>query len=104
MAAEERIARIREMEAALNEASAAVRGFDEALERYAAAQEAVRKLSAYYGSDEWRAHLAADEAGELPSDLRRGVLSEDGIWDVLEENRELPARMLEVSAGIIRQG
>ena len=104
MAAEEQIRRIREMEAALNEARAAVRGFDEAMERYAAAQEAVRKLSAYYGSEDWKADFAADEAGELPRDLPRGVLSEDGIWDVLEENRELLARMLELSAQIVREG
>ena len=103
MAAEDRIARIRGMEAALNEALTAVRGLDEALERYAAAQDAVRKLSAYYGSDDWKADFAADEAGELPRDLPRGVLSEDGIWDVLEENRELLARMLELSAGIVRR-
>ena len=28
---------------------------------------------------------AADEAGLLPKDLKRGVLSEDGIYNLLEE-------------------
>ena len=51
----------------------------------------VRELDAYYGSREWREDLAADEAGELPEDLRRGVLSEDGIWNVLQEYRERTA-------------
>lgn len=33
----------------------------------------------------WRADFEADEEGELPADLPRGVLSEDGIYNVLTE-------------------
>ena len=32
---------------------------------------------------------AADEAGNLPPDLKRGVLSEDGIWNLLSDYREI---------------
>ena len=39
-----------------------------------------------------------DEAGNLPADLKRGVLSEDGIWNLLADNRELMNRMREVIA------
>ena len=46
-------------------------------------QEATRILAEYYGSDEWKQDFADDEAGLLPKDLKRGVLSEDGIWTVL---------------------
>ena len=46
-------------------------------------QEASRILAEYYGSDEWKRDFADDEAGILPKDLKRGVLSEDGIWNVL---------------------
>ena len=46
-------------------------------------QEAIRILAEYYGSDEWKQDFADDEAGILPKDLKRGVLSEDGIWNVL---------------------
>ena len=46
-------------------------------------QEATRILAEYYGSDEWKQDFADDEAGLLPKDLKRGVLSEDGIWNVL---------------------
>ena len=31
----------------------------------------------------------ADEEGKLPADLKRGVLSEDGLWDLLEEYQRL---------------
>ena len=30
-----------------------------------------------------------DEEGKLPADLKRGVLSEDGIYNLLERNSEL---------------
>ena len=46
--------------------------------------EMLRQLSDYYGSPEWKRDYAADEAGLLPSDLKRGVLSEDGIYNLLE--------------------
>ena len=46
-------------------------------------QEAIRILAEYYGSDEWKQDFADDEAGLLPKDLKRGVLSEDGIWNLL---------------------
>ena len=46
-------------------------------------QEAIRILSEYYGSDEWKQDFADDEAGLLPKDLKRGVLSEDGIWNLI---------------------
>lgn len=45
-------------------------------------------LAAYYGSADWRADFAADEAGLLPPGLRRGVLSEDGIYNALDAYRE----------------
>jgi hypothetical protein len=49
-------------------------------------QEAIRILAEYYGSNEWKQDFADDEAGLLPKDLKRGVLSEDGIWNILESD------------------
>ena len=46
--------------------------------------ELLRQLSDYYGSSAWKRDFAADEAGLLPKSLKRGVLSEDGIHDLLE--------------------
>ena len=46
-------------------------------------------LSAYLESPDFVADFEADERGELPEDLPRGVLSEDGIYDALETQREL---------------
>ena len=46
-------------------------------------QKAIRILAEYYGRDEWKQDFADDEAGRLPKDLKRGVLSEDGLWNLL---------------------
>ena len=48
----------------------------------------IRELDDYYTGPSWKEDFAADEAGLLPADLRRGVLSEDGIDDVLQKYRE----------------
>ena len=45
----------------------------------------LKALSKYYSSDAWKRDFAADEAGLLPKDLKRGVLSEDGIYALSEE-------------------
>ena len=52
-------------------------------EKSARIQEALRILAEYYTSDEWKQDFADDEAGLLPKDLKRGVLSEDGLWNLL---------------------
>ena len=49
-------------------------------------QEAIRILAEYYASDDWKRDFADDEAGNLPKDLKPGVLSEDGIWNILESD------------------
>ena len=54
----------------------------------AALGEKLAALEAYYTSDAWKRDFADDEAGLLPPDLRRGVLSEDGIYNLLEQYRD----------------
>ena len=46
--------------------------------------EKLRLLEVYYTSGEWREDYEADERGELPPDLKRGVLSQDALYDLLE--------------------
>jgi len=90
------INRIKKMEGAFDESLEAVSGLMEALSRYDGALEKLKEISDYYGSDEWLEDLEADENGLLPSDLKRGVLSEDGIYNMLEDNDELKIRMLRI--------
>ena len=89
----QQITRIRQMERRLNRATAAVKRLEAALDKWEAAQEAIAALDEYYGSDLWKQDFADDEAGRLPADLKRGVLSEDAIWDLLADVKELKARL-----------
>ena len=53
---------------------------------YAEAAAAIQAgLEEYYTSGEWREDYEADEAGLFPVDLKRGVLSQDGVYDLLEQ-------------------
>ena len=55
--------------------------FDRALAERIIPEELLR----YYTGGQWLLDYEADRRGELPADLKRGVLSEDGVWDLLEE-------------------
>ena len=90
------IERIKLMEQHLDHASQAVMQLSAALDDYIAAQDAISELSAYYGSKDWKQDFADDEQGLLPSDLKRGVLSEDAIWNLLSDCNELNSRMQEL--------
>lgn len=81
------------MERHLVRAASALKRLSSALDKYEEAKADIAALASYYGSDEWKQDFAADEAGRLPKNLKRGVLSEDGIWNLLEEHRELQERM-----------
>ena len=81
------IARIKWMEQRFNHALAAIK--DGSAVSLKAVKEDVAELSKYYGSELWKQDLAADEAGKLPPDLKRGVLSEDGIWNLISDYREI---------------
>lgn len=46
-------------------------------------EQKLRLLEAYYTSGQWREDYEADEQGLLPEDLKRGVLSQDALYDLL---------------------
>ncbi len=90
--------RIEQMEQRFDRAKKMVQTIAYVLEQYESLQEDIQLLDAYLGSEEWKADLAADEAGLLPTGLKRGVLSEDGIWNLLEEWRELQEKLAQKKA------
>lgn len=83
------IQRIKYMERQLDQLLAAMHTMDEALDGLAKVRDAAQALSDYYGSAEWRKDFADDEAGRLPQNLKRGVLSEDAVWNALQEYNEM---------------
>ena len=81
------------MELRLERSAAAVMEMSAALDKYETVLEDIKALDVYYGSDEWKQDFADDEAGLLPNNLKRGVLSEDAIWNLLSDARELDERL-----------
>lgn len=83
------IERIRYMEKILDEAAEATQGLMAALERYQAIAPRIAELEAYYTGPQWKRDDEDDSAGRLPKDLKRGVLSEDAVYDLLCMQHEL---------------
>ena len=100
---EERITCFEEM---LDRAAAAARQMEEAREAFESVRGDLAELEKYYASPEWKEDFEADEAGMLAAGLKRGVLSEDGISNVLDTFRDLRARRVRTSAKalVIRDG
>ena len=90
MTREERIAYYEKI---LDRTADAIRNLDAALDEYEAIYPLLQELERYYTGPEWKADYDADAAGTLPQDLKRGVLSEDGIDDVLSDFRDLEERL-----------
>ena len=80
------------MEQLFDFSSEAIKEHPMPLDKYEEVKKAIASLSRYYNSEEWKQDYADDEADKLPKDLKRGVLSEDGIWNLLSDWRELEVR------------
>ena len=93
---EKRIARVMAMEEHMEKAEQMLRQLEEAWGNYEELQRELAQLSAYYESALWRQDYAADEAGQLPVDLYRGVLSEDGLYNLFMRQQELEEEMRDV--------
>ena len=83
------IERIRSYEEKFDKLQAAINNFNAALNELTALQETARKLDTYYKSNLWKKDFSDDENGKFPPDLKRGILSEDGIFNLLEDYQEL---------------
>ena len=93
----EQIERITYMEKILDEATETVSSLSEALEKYSTVQDKLQELIAYYTSEQWRQDFDDDDAGKIPSNLKRGVLSEDAVYHLLADNTDLKERMKELA-------
>ena len=73
------------MEAAFDRVSAAVEALELALDGYETVKVDIDRLTEYLETGAWLADYEADESGLVPGDLKRGVLSEDGLYDLLAD-------------------
>ena len=85
----EQVLRIKHYEELFDRIDTSVRKVKDSVRKLDALGPVVAELTEYYESDLWKNDFADDEAGKLPRTLKRGVLSEDGVYDLLEEVRRI---------------
>ena len=90
--------RISQMEDRFDEVTRVMAALDEAVNEYADFKSEIKALQDYMESGQWKEDFEADEAGKIPANVKRGVLSEDGLYDLLEESGRILARAREILA------
>ena len=91
---EEQIERIEDMEGRMDRTWKAVRKLQTAIEQFDGVREDIETLTCYYENGCWRQDYEADEAGLLPENLKRGVLSQDALYDLLAEYGALEGQQI----------
>lgn len=87
---EDLLSRVREMEERYDRLTRVITSLEDALAAYARVRPDLEALQEYLDSGQWKADFEADEAGEIPAGVKRGVLSEDGLYNLLEQVGQLP--------------
>ena len=85
----DRIKRVSYMEMIFDNASALLDRSDKDPSALLAYEPKIRELEGYYESTLWRRDFKADEAGKLPKNMKRGILSEDCLYDFLESYHDV---------------
>ena len=91
-----RIERISLMENRFDGATRVLGELDEAISGYEHFKSEFEALKDYMASGEWKEDYEADEAGMVPADLKRGVLSQDGLYNLLQDADRIICRALDV--------
>lgn len=80
---EEVIARVKQMEQYMDEVLAILEKCPDSIKDDESIKMKIAELENYQESGKWFLDYEYDERGELPSDLKRGVLSEDMLYNLL---------------------
>ncbi len=83
------VTRVQQMEQYMDEISEAWRTKPNKIKDDSVLCKKIRILTEYLDSGQWLADYEADERGELPTDLKRGVLSQDGLYNLICEIEEM---------------
>lgn len=94
---EEVIKRVAQMEEATNRMNAANEALQATLDEWRKARTAFQEVQEYYYSDKWRSDMELSNQGKLPTDMPQGVLSEDGIYDVMGSNHFLALELIDTA-------
>lgn len=91
--------RISTHETRFDRLQAAFAHLEEAIEVTRALLPDLADLESYYQA-EWREDFEADEQGLLPVDLKRGILSEDGLYNLLTDKEALSQDLTDLAKAL----
>ena len=77
------ITRVKLMEQYMDEVSEVLKNCPESLKENKEIRLKITELENYQKSGQWLLDYECDERGELPADLKRGILSEDMLYNLL---------------------
>ena len=99
----DKIKRVEEMEKIMDKSADIFRELNMVLDKLEENLSDYKKLDEYYSSENWFLDVEDFNNGILPQDLKCGVLSEDGAYNLFGENHELAIRMVEIAAKMLRR-
>lgn len=91
---------IQKHEATLNKAEQLQRQLQSLLNEWEALHPDFQALMAYYGSPQWQHDVEASNNGEL-TDIEHGVLSEDAVFNLYAELRQVNFKMIRCALNYI---
>lgn len=98
----EKYTHIAHMEQILVQQEELLRNMNQLLGSIEQNRDAYRELLNYYYSEQRAQDLEDDSAHLIPDEMPRGVLTEDGIFDLVGDYRDTAIRMLETAVQMLK--
>ena len=98
-----KIERIQRMESYLNDYDKTLEETKQAMEQLKEHQESYIQLRDYYSSQVYFDDLELSNQTDFPADLPCGVLSEDAVYDLLDEHFQMGVELLEIATKMIKE-
>ena len=91
------------MEGYLNDYAKTLEETKKAVDQLREHQESYIQLSDYYSSQAYFDDLDLSNQADFPKDLPCGVLSEDAVYDLLDEHFQMGVELLEIATKMIKE-
>ena len=100
---QDKIQRIQRMESHLNDYAKTLEETKKAVDQLREHQENYIQLLYYYSSHAYFDDLDLSNQADFPTDLPCGVLSEDAVYDLLDEHFQMGVELLEIATKMIKE-
>ncbi|MBQ7668509.1 MAG: DUF4298 domain-containing protein [Clostridia bacterium] len=90
------VKRITTNERRLNKLLKVVANLEKSVDDFETTKQELKDLNSYYGSKEWFSDLKDYDTGKIKK-IKAGVLSEDAVWNLNEDIKELIEKMKKIT-------